>query len=334
MPDQPQKATRLGSFWSGTITFGLVSIRVELYPANRARQAALRLIDRQGTPLRRQYFCGLENKPLTRDELARGFEVEPGRYVVISDEELEAIEPRKSREIDLHGFVALADLDPVYFQRAYFLAPADEATKAYRLLAAIMERHGRAGMATFVMRGREQIVAIIAEAGILRAETLHFAEEIRTPADLGLQPLAPAPPAKLKQLRQEIKKLFRKKLAPELLSDHYAQRLLDLAQQKIKAGQEVAAPARAQEAESAGAEIIDLMAILKKRFRPPRSKTSLQKRPAPERGPATKAAAHAADTKTALYQQARQLRIAGRAKMNKKELLRAIQKVSQAVVNK
>jgi len=262
-----------GAFWSGAITFGLVTIPVDLYSAHRPKAVALRMVDRDGTALRRQYFCPRDHKAIAGDEIVRGYEIEKGKYIVIDDRELEGLEPKKSREIDLRSFVDLAELDPVYFQRAYFLLPAGAVDKAYRLLAEIMERSGRAGIATFVLRAREHVVAIIAEGGILRAETLLFADEIRSPEDLGLPPPAKAPAAKAKELRREIKKLHRQQLDPDLLHDRHAQRILDLAEQKLKAGEDVMEkPEEAEGAEGAevteGAEIIDLI-IIKERFKGP-----------------------------------------------------------------
>lgn len=113
----------------------------------------------------------------------RGYEVEKDRFILVDDEELVALAPEKSQEIDLKRFVELSEIDPVYFERAYFLAPDRDAVKAYRLLARTMEEAGRAGIATFVMRGKEYLVAIIAEQGFLRAETLRFHDELRIPGD-------------------------------------------------------------------------------------------------------------------------------------------------------
>ncbi|MBI4791945.1 MAG: Ku protein [Deltaproteobacteria bacterium] len=251
-----------GAFWAGAITFGLVSIQVDLYSAHRPRAAALRMIDRHGTPLHRRYFCPLDHQPIAADAIVRGYEIEEDRFILVSDEELEALEPKKSREIDLRSFVDVAELDPVSFQHAYFLLPAGGVNKAYRLLAEIMEKSGRAGIATFVMREREHLVAIIAEGGILRAETLRFADEIRAPEAGGLPPLEKAPAAKVKQLRQEIKKLLQNEFDQNLLHDSHAHRLRKLVQRKLKAGADVVE----KPAEAEGAEIIDLMAIIKSRF--------------------------------------------------------------------
>src|SRR5690242_12342143 len=139
-------------FWSGILAFGLVSIPVSLFPGNGNSRLTLRMVAGDGTPLRRQYVCERDKVALDRDDPVRGYEVDIDSYVVIEDEELEALEPKKSQEIDLSRFVPLADIDPVYFERAYFLVPDKGATKAYRLLAKSMEDEERAGIATFVMR--------------------------------------------------------------------------------------------------------------------------------------------------------------------------------------
>lgn len=252
-----------GAFWSGAITFGLVSIPVDLYSAQRPRTTALRMVDQHGAALHRRYFCSRNHQPVSGEEIVRGYEIEAGRYIVVADRELEALEPKKSREIDLRSFVDAAEVDPVYFQHAYILLPAGSVNKAYRLLAAIMERSGRVGIATFVMREREHLVAIIAEDGILRAEILRFADELRTPEAIGLPPLAKAPDALVKQFRREIKRLRQKEFDPELLHDRHAQRLLALVRSKLAAGEDVVEkPAAPDE----GAEIIDLMEIIKQRF--------------------------------------------------------------------
>lgn len=264
MANKEKHDEAVGAFWSGTITFGLVSIQVDLYSAHRPKNVALRMVDRHGTPLHRRYFCPQDHRPLEGGEIVRGYEIEEGRYIVVTDEELEALEPKRSREIDLRSFVDAAELDPVYFAHAYYLLPAGEVNKPYRLLAEIMERSGKAGIATFVMREREHLVAILAEGGILRAETLRFADEIRVPADVGLPALEKAPEAKVKQLQQAIKKLRQKKFDQDLLRDPHGHRLLALVRRKLKAGKDVVA--KPAEAEAKGAEIIDLMEIIKKRF--------------------------------------------------------------------
>jgi DNA end-binding protein Ku len=271
MAKNKEQERSAGAFWSGAITFGLVSIQVDLYSAHRPRGAALRMVDGHGTPLHRRYFCPLDHLPVAAEDIVRGYEMEEGRFIVVTDEELEAVEPKKSREIDLRSFVDVAELDPVAFQHAYFLLPAGSVNKAYRLLAEIMEKSGKAGIATFVMREREHLVAIIAEGGILRAETLRFADEIRTPEAAGLPPLEKAQADRVRKLRQEMKKLLRQEFDPNLLHDRHARQLHALVGKKLKAGRDVVE--RPVEP-GGGAEIIDLMAIIKSRFPQPAAVSS------------------------------------------------------------
>ena len=137
-------------------------------------------------PLVRRYFCSADGKPLTRDDIVRGYENDDGSFTIVADEDLDALAPRKSRDIDLRRFVKREEIPRQLLERPYVLAPAGESTKAYHLLAATMERAGKAGIATFVMRGKEYLAAIFAEGGTLRAVTMRFASELRTPDDVGL----------------------------------------------------------------------------------------------------------------------------------------------------
>src|SRR5690606_27645305 len=128
------------------------------------------------------------------DDIERGVEVAEGEFVLVSEEELAELAPRRSREIALERFVPRDAIDPAWFVRSYVLVPGAEQRRAYHLLAETMEATGRAGVASFVMRGKAYAVAIFAERGVLRAEPLRFGDELRTPESLGL-PEADEPPA-------------------------------------------------------------------------------------------------------------------------------------------
>ena len=255
---------RSGGLWSGSIGFGLVSVPVDLYSANRPRNASLRMVDADGTPLQRRYFCPREDREIDRDEIVRGYEIEEDRFVVVTDEELESLAPKKSREIDLKLFVDVAELDPFMFERAYFLVPARDSGRAYRLLAAAMEQAGRAGIATFVMHDTEHLVAIIAENGVLRAETLRYAEELRSADEVGLP--ARVPPAKelVRKLEREIASKKADTLDPREMEDKYAARLRTMVERKRAAKKDVVELPAEIEAESERAEVIDLMAMLER----------------------------------------------------------------------
>jgi DNA end-binding protein Ku len=261
-PENDDEERRGRPFWSGLLSFGLVSIPVELLAAHRSTGGALHLIDEDGTRLARRYHAPDEEKDLDADQLVRGYELDDGKVVVVSDEELERLAPKKSREIDLRLFVDRDRIDPLYFERSYFLAPGEGSGKAYRLLVAVMEESRRAGVATFVMRDREYLVAIFAEGGLLRAETLRFHDEVRSPSDVGLPKAVSVDDATTKRVQKAVAALMQKKWDPTELSDpHEAQR--ELAERKYKQRKDVV-KGDAASAEGGGAQIIDLMEMLKK----------------------------------------------------------------------
>jgi DNA end-binding protein Ku len=252
---------RARSFWSGTLTFGLVSVPVALYPANRPQRVSLRVLAPDGTPLRREYFDPKTHRKVTNDSLVRGFELDEGEFVTVTEEELESVEPEKTRDIDLRLFVPREQVDPLYFDRAYYLTPAGESTKAYKLLAETMEQTGRAGIATFVMRDKEYLIAILAENGIMRAETLRFADEVRSVDDIGLPDPVKVKPAARKKMESAMTKLARKTFDPKDLVDRTTERLLELIESKRAAGEDVVESSVSEETPD---DIIDLMDVLKR----------------------------------------------------------------------
>jgi len=280
LPDRRDIAIERRAFWSGTLTFGLVSIPVALFPGNRTSRPSLRMLAPDGTPLKRRYFCPEENRLLPNDEIVRGFEMEKGRFVVVTEEELEGVEPKKSREIDLHLFVPREQIDLIYFDRAYFLVPTGDSSKAYRLLAETMERTGRAGVATFIMRGKEYLVAILAEKGILRAETLRFAQEVRDPNDIGLTEPQAGPEGDINSLTKAIRSALIDHFDPGQFKDELEEKRWDLIQKKRAAGQGILHPIQeVEEDEAGGAEVIDLMEVLKRKLAEKESSEPGKKKP-------------------------------------------------------
>jgi len=280
------------AFWSGIVAFGLVSLPVSLYPAHSGK-LALKMVDAQGNLLKREFYCEHDNRALERDDIVRSYEIEKYHYVVVEDEELEALEPKKSREIDLKRFVPVSSINPVYFERAYFLVPDGDTTKAYRLLAKSMEDEHKAGIATFVMHGKDYLVAIIAEGGILRAETLRFHDELRTPDQVGLPQRQPADKKMVERMRAAIRKATHKQFDSELLSDQQAVTLKKRIEAKLKSGTDVLkAPEEAEPAEAAS-NVIDLMQVLKERLQGRSPQTTDHQPAKPGRSP-SKGKSHAA----------------------------------------
>ena len=266
--DQESSSARVRSLWSGTITFGLVSIPVDLLSAVRPRQTAMKLVDKAGHALGRQYHCSKEGKKVDYDDLVRGYETDDGKMVVITDEEFESVAPEMSADIELRSFVPLEQIPPLYFQKPYFLAPAGKSAKAYTLLAATMQKTGRVAIGSFVMRGHEYLVAIVSDNGVLRADTLRYSDEIRTPETIGLPKRSKVAAAKVTQFTKAIDELTRDALDMSELQDREAEELQELAVSKKEHRDDVIHPTGAEEedaeAVAGGAKIIDLMEVLRK----------------------------------------------------------------------
>jgi DNA end-binding protein Ku len=236
---QHARPSGLRPFWSGTLSFGLVSVPVDIYSATRSEGIALRMLAPDGTPLQRRYFDPETNRDLAYEDLVRGYEVGKGEHVVLTDEELDSVAPRKTRDIDLRLFVDADELDPVYFERSYVMVPAGDSTKPYRLLAEVMEKDGKAGIATAVMRNKEYVIAILAEKGVLRAETLRFAAELRSPTDVGLgKPHQPAANL-VRSFEREIDKAAKPNVPASELADRRTEKLRALIESKRDRGKDV-----------------------------------------------------------------------------------------------
>lgn len=280
---QAEPASREGlprAIWSGTLSFGLVTIPVELYSATRNARGSLRMLAPDGTPLTRRFFSA-DGKPLEGEELERGYAIDPEHYVIVTDDELERLLPDQSRDIALTRFVPQDSIPPLYFERAYILAPAREGSSAYQLLTTTMEKLRKVGIATFVMRDRQYVVAISARDGLLHAETLRFSDELRTPEDVGLAPQSAPSEADLRRMRDAVKKLSKPSAAEGELKDSYWQRLEKLVAQK-KAEHKDVVPAPTEGGAPEGmAEVVDLMELLKKSLAEQASpaKESTSKRP-------------------------------------------------------
>ncbi len=305
---------------------------MRLYPAVRSSHLSLKMTTADGQPVRRRYFSSVTDEPLSRDEIIRGYPVGEDRFVEVEDEELEGLAPEKSQEIDLSRFVEWDEVDPMFYERGYFLAPDRGALKAYRLLAKSMEDEGRIGIATFVMRDTEYLVAIIAEDGVLRAQTLRFPDELRTPDDVGLPDLDEPPAKVLDETVAAIGALAADDLDRSLLRDRESRRLRDLVDAKLKAGEGVveASSDGDSDGRASAPEDVDLMQVLKQSLAADDGDGTDEQRGSSNgqrRGQRTKPASRERledATKTELYERAQDLDIEGRSTMTKKELVAAI----------
>ena len=259
---EPEEEENAGGrpFWSGTLTFGLVSVPVSLFPAARTVRTSLRMLGPDGQPLARKYYAEKTGKDLDADEVVRGFEITKEIFVIVTDEELERLAPEKTRDIDLKQFVPAESIPPIYFERGYFLTPAAGSQKAYKLLAETMDKSGLAGIATFVMRGKEYLVAIFSDKGILRAETMRFADELRSPADVGLPKKKEVSKATVKKFEKMIANKSKKQFSPAKLADRQTDSLLKLVKKKQSKRENVV---KVEEEMETDHKVVDLVKILK-----------------------------------------------------------------------
>lgn len=172
--------------WAGSLSFGLVNVPVALYSATRDRDVHFQLLHGPDcSPIETRRVCATEEKPVPWTEIARGYEVQDGRWVLLSDEDLQAAAPRQSRTIDIERFVEVTEIDPVYFDRSYLLVPADEgAARAYALLSETMKSSGKAALGRFVLRAKERLVSIRVRDGALTLTTMLFHDEVRSTAEI------------------------------------------------------------------------------------------------------------------------------------------------------
>jgi len=267
-PDPGKERRREGPrpMWSGTISFGLVTVPVELHSSIRSTRSRMRLIGPDGTPLERRYRCPRHDRVLSDEEVVRGYPIGPRRFVTVADEELEALAPERSGEIGLLHFVERDAVPLPLIERTLYMAPKQGNARAYRLLAAVMERAGLSGIVTFVMRGREHLGAIVSEGGVLRVELLRFDEELRKPEDVGLPP-APRriDEDTLEPVRAALRSLHADEVDLQALHDDREEKLERIAGERLARGEGVVEGGVPLEQELRE-HVHDLMEVLRQRI--------------------------------------------------------------------
>lgn len=248
------------AIWSGAISFGLVNVPVKLYSATSPKTVRFnQLHGRDGGRLRQKRVCAVDGEEVPFEEIVKGFEVAPDRYVIVTQEELDALDPRATKTIDIEEFVDLAEIDPVYYDSAYHVAPATGGAKAYRLLLSAMEEAGKVAIGRFVLRSRQQLCALRPAGGVMTLSTMLYGDEVNAPERLDeLEALSDveASEREVEMARQLIESLSAP-FEPTRFRDGYRERVLELIERKA-AGEEVAVQPVAEQP----AEVPDLMAAL------------------------------------------------------------------------
>ena len=251
------------SLWSGSLSFGLVNVPVVLVAAVRDVDLHFRqLHEKDGAPIEVQRWCSKEDVEVPYEELTHAYELEDGGQVIVTDEELEAIEPRRTRTIDIEQFVDLGEVDPIYFDHPYYLLAAgsdDGSTRAYRLLADVMARTDRAALGRFVMRAKEYLAIVRAHDRALMLSTMLFADEVRATKDIDAATQKSHKPSaqQLKAAVAVIEELSGD-WEPGEWKDRYRRRLQDVVARKRK-GKTIEAP---EPPDTTPEEVPDLMAAL------------------------------------------------------------------------
>jgi len=264
------------SLGSGTISFGLVSIPVKLYPAASSQAVSFNLLHAKcGNRIRQQRFCPVCNEVVEREGLVKGYEFAKDQYVRVSDEELQALEGEASKAIEISEFVPLPQVDPVYFEKSYYLGPDKGGEKAYRLLADAMTQAGKVALAKFVLRGRENLVLVRPAQNGLMLHAMYFADEVRNFDEIPKGESAKISDAETNLALRLIDELSSEQFNPGQYEDEYRQRVLNLINSKAE-GKEITVA----EPQAHRAQVIDLMEALKE---------SLGKKVAKEKKPAVRA---------------------------------------------
>jgi DNA end-binding protein Ku len=242
------------AIWSGVISFGLVSVPVRMYTATESKELKFHFLDKRDmAPIGYDKVNRDTGKSVPADEIIRGFEVDKGRYVELTEEDIDRLDVELTHSIDICDFVSIDEIDPLYFRKGYYLLPQEGAEKPYRLLVKALEETGRVAIAKVVIRNKQHLAAIRPVNDTLVLETMYYADEVRQPEE------APKPQVRAPEV--EMAKTLIENLAakwdPEKYHDRYRTELLDLLQKKAK-GKPLPEP-QAEE----GGEVVDLMEALR-----------------------------------------------------------------------
>ena len=272
--------------WKGAISFGLVNVPVKLYSATSPKTVRFHQLSREtGSRIRQKRVDSSTGDEVAFEDIVKGYELTPDRYVVVEPEELEALDPKATKTIDIEEFVDLDEIDPIYYDHSYYLAPATGGAKAYRLLLEAMRESGKVAIGKIVIRSKQQLCALRPSGEVMALSTMLFGDEV-LPSDRldeldGLQE-AEASQRELTMAQQLIDSLSAE-FDPEKFKDEYRERVLELIERKA-AGEEIAVAPEAEETAPAP----DLMAALEASLAEVRSGSSDQ--PAAADGKSTKRA--------------------------------------------
>jgi DNA end-binding protein Ku len=325
------------AIWTGALSFGLVNVPVGLYSATSDHEVRFHQFQRgTSSRIRNRRVNEDTGKEVDYDEIVSGADVGGGEYVLVTPEELESVEPGRSRTIDISDFVDAAEIDPIYYRKSYYLGPSDDgAYKAYALLVKAMDRAGRIGIASFVMRGKQYLAAVRPAGKVLVLSTLYFADEVRDPEETVELPGQVSTGAKDLGMAVHLIEAMTTRWAPGDYRDTYTERVEQLIEAKRKDFEVVT-----ESAPEPSADVLDLMAALQSSVEAARKRRGGKAEPPPKlrtrkAGSPEKARSKKADSKKAepskkeLYDLAQRLEVPGRSTMTREELVAAVAKAGK-----
>ena len=245
--------------WKGAITFGLISIPVRLYSAVQEKSLKFHLMhEEDGGRIKYERVCSKCGKKVSWDDLVKGYEYSKDHYVTFTDDELDALDVDSIRAIDVVAFVPLTDIDPIYFNKTYYVAPEVAGLKAYKLLADALEAEGQVGVAKVALRDKEHLATVRLKGDVFVLETMHWPDEIREPEFEEMDKKVKIQDSEVKMARQLIQQLSAE-FNPDEFADEYRVKLEEMVQAKVE-GAEVTIAAQPEEEPT---KVVDLMEALK-----------------------------------------------------------------------
>lgn len=249
----------LRPMWNGSISFGLVNIPVKMY--NSVRKKTLhfhQLRAGDGCKIRLKRVCARDGQEVSNEQIVKGYEISPQRYVIVTAEELEALNPKATRTIEIEDFVNLDQIDPIYFEQSYYLVPDKGAGKAYTLLLYAMKQAGKVAIARVVLRNKQYLVTIRPAGKALSLATMHYADEIVSPEELeGLPNTDTAPDQRELTMAEKLIESLAADFNPVKYRDEYREKVLEMIEKKAEGETVVIQPATPE-----GGKVVDLMVAL------------------------------------------------------------------------
>jgi DNA end-binding protein Ku len=221
------------SIWNGTITFGLIAVPVKVNSATEDKSVHFHQVHAaDGSRIKQKRICSKENKEVPYKEVAKGYELRGGKYVLLEQEEIDAAAGESSRLIELEEFVGATDIDPVFYDRTYYLAAGKDGADAYRLLHDALHKSDRAGLGRWVFHNREYLVAVRPLEDVLALHTMRFADELVDPGDLEIPKPSRAPSKREIEMAGKLVESLHERFDPDAFHDSYRERVLKLIETK------------------------------------------------------------------------------------------------------